>query len=352
MITKEADVAIIGAGPAGMSAAIKARELGAKKVLLLERSETPGGLLHQCIHNGFGLSYFGEDFTGPEYACWFIEKAADIGVAMGESGTNVARDVSDVVLEDDNLHTMAIAVSQGRTIYNNIRKMIHFMISTNLTEIEVMLAGLVLGIGQPMNPMQLLWINLVTNGFQVIALAFEPGEKDVDQRPPRNPREGIMSSVLVQRTVIVGLLIGGLTLAMQAWTWSRDQAEWQTMVFTVLVVAQLFHCLAIRSERDSLWRIGLFSNPALLGTVIFTIGLQLMVIYVPAFNPLFHTQPLPLPELLACLALSSLVLFAVEIEKWLVRRRNILSGMENPRLDRMLQIRHQTNQVAFQSAAL
>jgi len=118
-------------------------------------------------------------------------KAADIGVAMGGGGTNVARDVSDVVLEDDNLHTMSTAVRQGRTIYNNIRKMIHFMVSTNLTEIEVMLAGIAFGLGQPMNPMQLLWINLVTDIFPGLALALEPAEPGIMDKPPRDPDEAI-----------------------------------------------------------------------------------------------------------------------------------------------------------------
>ena len=144
-------------------------------------------------------------------------KAADIGVAMGESGTNVARDVSDVVLEDDNLHTMAIAVNQGRTIYNNIRKMIHFMVSTNLTEIEVMLAGIASGMGQPMNSMQLLWINLVTDIFPGLALSMEPPEPGIMSRDPRDPDEPIIAGPDLKRMLFesgtIGLGVMGYPMA-------------------------------------------------------------------------------------------------------------------------------------------
>jgi P-type Ca2+ transporter type 2C len=129
-------------------------------------------------------------------------------VAMGESGTNVAREVSDVVLEDDNLHTMTIAVAQGRTIYNNIRKMIHFMVSTNLTEIEVMLVGVILGWGETMNPMQLLWINLVTDIFPGLALSMEPAEPDIMTRPPRDPEEAMITREDLKRMTFESGVIG------------------------------------------------------------------------------------------------------------------------------------------------
>ena len=129
-------------------------------------------------------------------------------MAMGLTGTNVAREVSDVVLEDDNLHTMSVAVRQGRTIYGNIRKMIHFMVSTNLTEIEVMLAGIAFGLGQPMNPMQLLWINLVTDIFPGLALSMEPAEPDIMDRPPRDPDEAIIEGRDLKRMAFESGIIG------------------------------------------------------------------------------------------------------------------------------------------------
>jgi Ca2+-transporting ATPase len=140
------------------------------------------------------------------------------------------------------------------------------------------------------------------------------------QRRPRPPEESIFAHGMAGHILWVGLLIGGLTLATQAWTWTRGQAEWQTMVFTVLVVAQLFHCLAIRSERFSLFGIGLFSNPAVVIAILITVAAQIAVIYLPFFNTVFRTVPLSATQLAACFAIGSVVLVAVELEKF-VRRR-------------------------------
>ena len=178
-------------------------------------------------------------------------KAADIGVAMGESGTDVAREVSDVVLEDDNLHTMEVAVRQGRTIYNNIRKTIHFMVSTNLTEIEVMLAGIAAGVGQPMNPMQLLWINLVTDIFPGLALSMEPAEPDVMERPPRDPDEAIISGRDLKSMVVESGIIGVGTMAAFLYGRSRYGAgapQAATMAFTSLTLNELAHAISSRSN--------------------------------------------------------------------------------------------------------
>ena len=148
-------------------------------------------------------------------------------------------------------------------------------------------------------------------------------------RPPRPPRENVFAHGMWQHMLWVGLLIGALSVGAQAWSYSRGAQHWQTMVFTTLVFAQLFHAFAIRSERDSLWVLGVTSNLQMLGGVLLTFAAQLAVIYVPVLNPFFHTLPLPLPDLMGCLAVASVVLVAVEIEKWLVRRGRLYARAEN-----------------------
>jgi Ca2+-transporting ATPase len=192
--------------------------------------------------------------------------------------------------------------------------------TSNSGEIWVLLLAPFLGLPLPLLPLHILWINLVTDGLPGLALSAEPAERDVMERRPRPPEEGIFAHGMVSHILWVGFLIGGLTLATQAWTWTRGQAEWQTMVFTVLVVAQLFHCLAIRSERFSLGSIGLFSNPALVVAILVTVLAQLSVIYLPPLNAVFRTVPLSATQLAACFAIGSVVLIAVELEKF-VRRR-------------------------------
>jgi Ca2+-transporting ATPase len=228
-------------------------------------------------------------------------KAADVGVAMGGGGTNVARDVSDVVLEDDNLHTMTTAISQGRTIYNNIRKMIHFMVSTNLTEIEVMLAGIALGLGQPMNPMQLLWINLVTDIFPGLALSLEPAEPDIMQRPPRDPEEKIIDGRDFRRMAFESGVIGAGTLAAYLYGMRRygDPAAASTMAFNSLTLNELAHALSSRSKyRNVFGGQSLSPNPHLTRAIAGMAGLQALVSLVPAARRLLGTTPLAAADLL------------------------------------------------------
>ena len=247
-------------------------------------------------------------------------KAATIGVAMGQRGTEVAREAAEIVLLDDSFATIVTAVNEGRRIFDDIRKFIRYTMTSNSGEIWVLVLAPLLGLPLPLLPLHILWINLVTDGLPGLALSAEPAERDVMRRSARPPDESIFAHGMAGHILWVGLLIGGLTLAMQAWTWTRGQAEWQTMVFTVLVVAQLFHCLAIRSERYSLFGIGLFSNPALVIAIIVTVLAQLAVIYLPPLNAVFRTTPLSAAQLAACFATGSVVLVAVELEK-LVRRR-------------------------------
>jgi len=247
-------------------------------------------------------------------------KHAGIGVAMGKKGTDVAREAADIILMDDNFATIVSTVRSGRRIFDNIRKFIKDTMSSNSGEIWTLFLAPLLGLPIPLLPVHILWINLVTDGLPGLAFAAEPADSDIMQRPPRPPDEDIFQHGMWQHIVWVGLFVGGITISAQAWSLSRDVSYWQTVTFTVLTLSQLFHSLAVRSERESLFTIGLGSNLPMLGAVVLTMVLQLLVIYTPFLNEIFHTQPLPLFDLLICFALSTLVLIAVELEKLLVRR--------------------------------
>ncbi|MDO9007717.1 MAG: cation-translocating P-type ATPase [Thiobacillus sp.] len=247
-------------------------------------------------------------------------KRADIGIAMGKGGTDVAREAAHMTLLDDNFATIVSTVREGRRIFDNIRKFVKYTMTSNSGEIWTIFLAPFLGLPIPLLPIHILWINLVTDGLPGLALANERAEHDVMQRPPRPPQESIFAHGMWQHMLWVGLLMGGVTLLTQAWAVNVGSAHWQSMVFTVLTLSQLGHVLAIRSERESLFSLGVFSNPALIGAVLLTFALQMAVLYVPWLNPIFKTEPLDLGELVFCLAMSSIVFFAVEIEKWLVRR--------------------------------
>ncbi len=247
-------------------------------------------------------------------------KMADIGVAMGKGGTDVAREAAHMTLLDDNFATIVHAVREGRRIFDNIRKFVKYTMTSNSGEIWTIFLAPFLGLPIPLLPIHILWINLVTDGLPGLALAGEPAERNVMQRPPRPPKENIFAHGMWQHILWVGLLMGGVSLLTQAWAIHTGSAHWQSMVFTVLTLSQLGHVLAIRSERESLFSQGVLSNRLLIAALLFTFALQMAVLYVPWLNPIFKTEPLSLAELFACLALSSVVFIGVEIEKVLVRR--------------------------------
>jgi P-type Ca2+ transporter type 2C len=247
-------------------------------------------------------------------------KQADIGVAMGLAGTDVAKEASAMILLDDNFATIVRAVRQGRQIYDNIRRFVRYAVTTNSGEIWTMFLAPVFGLPIPLLPIQILWINLVTDGLPGLALTAEPEEPNIMRRPPRPPQESIFAHGLGWHVLWVGPLMAALALGTQAWSLAIGSAHWQTMVFTLLCWSQLAHVLAIRSERESLFSLGLGSNLPLLGAVILTIVLQVATIYLPAFNSIFKTSPLSLSEFLSTLAIGAVVFVAVEIEKWFKRR--------------------------------
>ena len=247
-------------------------------------------------------------------------RQADIGVAMGRGGTDVARGASAMVLLDDNFATIVAAVREGRRIYDNIRRFVKYTLTSNAGEIWVMFLGPLLGLPLPLLPLQILWINLVTDGLPGLALAREQAEPTVMKRPPRPPDESIFAHGVTWHIGWVGLLIGGVSLGGMAWAWTSGADNWQTVVFTVLVLAQLGHSLAVRSETLPSFGRRFATNPALLAAVALTVGLQLAVVYVPWLQGIFRTDALTAGQLGVCVALALVVPLAVEVEKVLVRR--------------------------------
>jgi Ca2+-transporting ATPase len=248
-------------------------------------------------------------------------KNADIGIAMGINGTEVAKEASHMILLDDNFATIVVAVKHGRRIFDNIMKFIKYTMTSNSGEIWAIFLAPFFGLPIPLLAVHILWINLVTDGLPGLALASEPSEPNIMQRPPKNPKQNILSGGMVIHILWVGFLMGMVTLGMQAWTIENGISHWQTMAFTVLCFSQMGHVIAIRSDRESLFKIGLFSNKPLLGALLLTVALQLMIIYIPFFNVVFKTQPLTLKEVALTLLASSIVFWAVEIEKWIIRMK-------------------------------
>lgn len=247
-------------------------------------------------------------------------KRANIGIAMGITGTDVSREASDMVLLDDNFNTIVKAVREGRRIYDNILKFIKYLMTTNSGELFTLLLGPLLGLPIALLPIHILWINLVSDGLPAISLSFEKAEQDIMRRPPRSRDETVFSNGRGLHMIWVGLLMAAIALGIQQWSIAEGW-PWQTMVFNVLCISQMGHVLAIRSEYRSLFRIGMFSNRPLVGAVILACLLQFALTYIPFLQPIFRTEPLSLVQFLIVGAASSLVFFAVEFEKTFSRNK-------------------------------
>ena len=244
-------------------------------------------------------------------------RAANIGVAMGINGTDVTKEVADMILLDDNFATIVRAVKEGRRIYDNVRKFVKYIMTCNGAELWTIMAATLAGLPIPLLPIHILWINLVTDGLPGLALANEKADRDTMQRPPRKSTESIFADGLGAHIIVIGILMALITLGTQWWCLHNDNPHWQTMVFTVLSLSQLGHVIAIRSERNYLFRQGLFSNTPMVYTIAITVALQIAILYIPAAHATLHTQPLTLQELGACIGLSAIVFHAVELEKYL-----------------------------------
>ncbi len=251
-------------------------------------------------------------------------KAAHIGVAMGKTGTDVAKEASDMVVADDNFASIFAAVKEGRIVFDNIRKVTFFLIPTGVAAILSIIGTVVMGLPIPYVPAQLLWINLVTNALQDVALAFEPGEKNVVDRPPRDPQEGIMSSTLIQRTVIVGTLIaaGVVYNFSNALNQGESLEKARTVAVTTMVFFQFFQAWNSRSEFQSIFSLGLTGNPFLLYALIAATLAQLALIYVPTLQWFFRTEPFSLQDWAPIFVVSASVIMVVEIDKWIRSRFN------------------------------
>jgi Ca2+-transporting ATPase len=247
-------------------------------------------------------------------------KKANIGIAMGITGTDVSKEAAHMILLDDNFSTIVKAVKEGRRIYDNILKFIKYMMTTNSGELWTLLLGPIIGLPVALLPIHILWINLVSDGLPAIALSYEKAEKDIMNRPPRPPQQSVFANGRGLHMIWIGMLMAGIALSLQGWAINHG-LHWQTIVFNVLCLSQLGHVLAIRSEKESLFSIGVFSNKPLIGAVLLALLLQLLITYIPFLQPIFQTESLTLNEFILVVAASSLVFFAVEIEKLVSRRR-------------------------------
>lgn len=255
-------------------------------------------------------------------------KQADIGIAMGITGTDVSKEASDMILLDDNFATIVHAVEEGRVVYTNIRRFIKYILGSNIGEVLTIAAAPLMGLGGvPLIPLQILWMNLVTDGLPALALAVEPAEPDVMRRPPYSPRESIFARGLASYMVRIGIIFAVISIALMWWAYQhthspsypRDPETWKTMVFTTLCIAQMGHALAIRSNSRLTIELNPLSNPFLLGAVTVTTALQLLLVYVQPLRDFFDLHWLSGEELLICLGFSALMFVWVELEKLFFR---------------------------------
>ena len=257
-------------------------------------------------------------------------KQSHIGVAMGITGTEVSKEAADMVLLDDNFATIVNAVEEGRLVYANIRRFVKYILGSNVGELITIasapllaqLAGVVaLSQGAPMTPLQILWMNLVTDGVPALALALEPGEKGLMQKPPAEPGESIFARGIGRYILRIGVVFALIVIALMLYAAQHSEDHWKTMVFTTLCLAQMGHALSARSDLP-LVQVAPFSNPWLLWAVLLTSGLQLLLLYVPALAGFFGTQPLSGHELMICIGFSLLLFLYLELEKvWRLWRR-------------------------------
>ena len=246
-------------------------------------------------------------------------RLADIGVAMGVTGTEVSKEAADMMLADDNFATIVHAVEEGRRIYDNIRRFLRYVFATHTGEILLWLFAFALRLPMPLLPLQILWVNLVTDGLPSVALGVEPVERDAMRRPPRPSGESILAHGLLRHALWVGVLMGLVGVGLQAGALYADW-PWQTMLFSAFAFLQLGNAIAVRSERGSALRLGVRSNPFLFVAILVAVALQLLIVYLPPLQDVFGTEALTAAQLAVVFAASTPVFLAVELAKWRGRR--------------------------------
>ena len=246
-------------------------------------------------------------------------KLADVGVAMGITGTNVAKESSDMVLADDNFATIVAAVEEGRTIFANIRKIVQYLLATNTGEVLTYVIAITAGLPPPLLPVQILWVNLVTDGFATAPLAVEPKEGDILREPPRNPREPVLTSRAIARIAVTAAVMAAVTLGLFIYQLGyADLGKARTMAFEALALLQLFNAFNARSPVRSVFKLGFLSNPYMLLGISASFVLQVLVTQLPLLQPAFHTVGLSLAEWALVIGLSSLIFVFEEIRKALI----------------------------------
>ncbi|MFM9024896.1 MAG: cation-translocating P-type ATPase, partial [Planctomycetaceae bacterium] len=255
-------------------------------------------------------------------------QAADIGIAMGITGTDVTKEASDMVLTDDNFASIVAAVEEGRGIYDNVRKFIHYLLACNAGEVLVMFVAAVLGWPAPLTAIQILWLNLVTDGLPALALGVEPPERDLMQRPPRPPRESVIPRREGVLIVVHGALVAAVVLGAFWWAWRSDPARLahaQTLTFCVAAFAQLCFAIGCRSERRTAPELDFLGNPWLLAAIAVSGLLQVAVVTVPYTQPVFEVTAHPGPDWVVVLGLALVPVTVVEVAKWFRRRPPVTS---------------------------
>jgi len=252
-------------------------------------------------------------------------KRADIGIAMGITGTDVSKETADMVLTDDNFASIVSAIEEGRIIYSNIRKFVFYLLSCNMGEILVVFIATLAGLPLPLTAIQLLVVNLLTDGAPALALGVEKGDPDTMDRPPRPVNEPVINREMVIGTIVEGVAIAAVTLAaflIGLRVFPDNLIGAQTMAFATLNVTQLFRAYTSRSEHYSLWTIGVFSNKYMQYAVLVSLVILLAIMYVPALNSIFDTIPLKWDHWTEILLLSLIPSVIAEITKWLLRRQD------------------------------
>ena len=243
-------------------------------------------------------------------------KRADVGVGMGVTGTDVAKESADLVLLDDNFATLVAAVKEGRAIYDNIRRIVRFTLAGNIGRTLAMLLTPFLGASIPLLPLQLLWLSLLIDGLLGLAIGVEEVKNDTMKRPPSSESEGLLSGGAGRQAIWVGLLIGSMALGLGVWYYFRAREDWQTMVFTFLAFAQVFQAWVPRFSRDSLFKLGFSGNPLLTGMSLLVMVLQLLVLYLLPLREFFNLTVLGAFDLLIAVGAAAVVFLAMDVQKW------------------------------------